>query len=585
MGEKKTGLVLEGGGMRGIYTAGVLDVFMENGITFDGVIGVSAGAIHGCSFVSGQKGRSIRYYMKYCRNWQFMSFRSLLLTGNIAGEKFCYHTLPEKLDPYDYEAFKKSPTKFYVGCSNVETGKAEYLPITDMKEQIDRMRASASLPLVSKIVKTAGLKLLDGGCTDSIPVKAFAKMGYTKDVVVLTRHKGYRKEIEGTGLTKLVYRKYPEFVKAVYKRPDVYNHTLDEIENAVTKKTYASFEPMLDYCVVKIPRLPFDKFITAKRTLTTQMKATGEVMSIGTNFEGALMKAIRSLEQHVDSLIFGDYDKLTDDELLKELEKIDDLRIYVIAEAIRRGFDYDTIFNITKIDRWFLDKIAVLVEMEKKLAEADTLDKELLQEAKRLEFPDKVIGSLTGKTEREIKELRNEYNIHAAYKMVDTCAAEFDAATPYYYSCYDGENEVKETSEKKKVMVLGSGPIRIGQGIEFDFCSVHSVWALSKEGYETIIVNNNPETVSTDFDVADKLYFEPLTAEDVEKALQVKIRIVKSDGQDFVHAILDPSSEPEPEPKEEGLPGEEYGYEGYELDEIWEDEDEYIEDDETESER
>ena len=299
-------------------------------------------------------------------------------------------------------------------------------------------------------------------------------------------------------------------------------YTLDEIENAVTKKTYASFEPMLDYCVVKMPRLPFDKFIHAKRTLTTQMKATGEVMSIGTNFEGALMKAIRSLEQHVDSLIFGDYDKLTDDELLKELEKIDDLRIYVIAEAIRRGFDYDTIFNITKIDRWFLDKIAVLVEMEKKLAKADTLDKELLQEAKRLEFPDKVIGSLTGKTEREIKELRNEYNIHAAYKMVDTCAAEFDAATPYYYSCYDGENEVKETSEKKKVMVLGSGPIRIGQGIEFDFCSVHSVWALSKEGYETIIVNNNPETVSTDFDVADKLYFEPLTAEDVESIVDLE---------------------------------------------------------------
>ena len=299
-------------------------------------------------------------------------------------------------------------------------------------------------------------------------------------------------------------------------------YTLDEIENAVTKKTYASFEPMLDYCVVKMPRLPFDKFIHAKRTLTTQMKATGEVMSIGTNFEGALMKAIRSLEQHVDSLIFGDYDKLTDDELLKELEKIDDLRIYVIAEAIRRGFDYDTIFNITKIDRWFLDKIAVLVEMEKKLAQADTLDKALLQEAKRLEFPDKVIGSLTGKTEREIKELRNEYNIHASYKMVDTCAAEFDAATPYYYSCYDGENEVEETSGKKKVMVLGSGPIRIGQGIEFDFCSVHSVWALSKEGYETIIVNNNPETVSTDFDVADKLYFEPLTAEDVESIVDLE---------------------------------------------------------------
>ena len=241
-------------------------------------------------------------------------------------------------------------------------------------------------------------------------------------------------------------------------------YTLDEIENAVTKKTYASFEPMLDYCVVKMPRLPFDKFIHAKRTLTTQMKATGEVMSIGTNFEGALMKAIRSLEQHVDSLIFGDYDKLTDEELLKELEKIDDLRIYVIAEAIRRGFDYDTIFNITKIDRWFLDKIAVLVEMEKKLKEADALDYDLLLEAKRLEFPDKVIGQLVGKTEREIKELRNEMNIHASYKIVDTCAAEFDAETPYFYSCYDGENEVEETSGKKKVMVLGSGPIRIGQG-------------------------------------------------------------------------------------------------------------------------
>ena len=300
-------------------------------------------------------------------------------------------------------------------------------------------------------------------------------------------------------------------------------YTLDEIENAVTKKTYASFEPMLDYCVVKMPRLPFDKFIHAKRTLTTQMKATGEVMSIGTNFEGALMKAIRSLEQHVDSLIFGDYDKLTDDELLKELEKIDDLRIYVIAEAIRRGFDYDTIFNITKIDRWFLDKIAVLVEMEKKLAQADTLDKALLQEAKRLEFPDKVIGSLTGKTEREIKELRNEYNIHASYKMVDTCAAEFESETPYYYSCFGNENEV-EVGEKmrKKVLVLGSGPIRIGQGIEFDYCSVHSVWAFADCGYETIIVNNNPETVSTDFDIADKLYFEPLTPEDVENIVRLE---------------------------------------------------------------
>lgn len=299
-------------------------------------------------------------------------------------------------------------------------------------------------------------------------------------------------------------------------------YTLDEIKNAVTKKTYASFEPMLDYCVVKMPRLPFDKFIHAKRTLTTQMKATGEVMSICNNFEGALMKAIRSLEQNVDSLIFGNYGEMSDEELTKELEKIDDLRIYVIAEAIRRGFDYDTIFNITKIDRWFLDKIAVLVEMEKKLKEAGELEKELLAEAKRLEFPDSVIGKLTGKTAKEIKELRNQFGIHAAYKMVDTCAAEFEASTPYYYSIFGSENEVEELSKKKKVMVLGSGPIRIGQGIEFDYCSVHSVWALRDAGYETIIVNNNPETVSTDFDVADKLYFEPLTAEDVESIVDLE---------------------------------------------------------------
>ena len=226
----KTGLVLEGGGMRGMYTDGILDVFLDQGLSFDGVIGVSAGAIHGSSFVSGQRGRNIRYYKKYIRDNRFISMRNLVRTGDIAEVQFCYHDLPEKLDLYDYDAFNRSKTEFYAVCSNVETGKAEYLPITDMKEQIDRMRASASLPLVSKIVKTAGLKLLDGGCTDSIPVKAFAKMGYTKDVVVLTRHKGYRKEIEGTGLTKLVYRKYPEFVKAVYRRPSVYNHTLDEIE-------------------------------------------------------------------------------------------------------------------------------------------------------------------------------------------------------------------------------------------------------------------------------------------------------------------------------------------------------------------
>lgn len=298
-------------------------------------------------------------------------------------------------------------------------------------------------------------------------------------------------------------------------------YTLDEIPNAITGKTYASFEPMLDYCVVKIPRLPFDKFISAKRTLTTQMKATGEVMSICNNFEGALMKAIRSLEQHVDSLMSYDFKKLSEEELTEELKIVDDMRIWRIAEAVRRGISYEEIHAVTKIDLWFIDKIAVLVEMEQALISQE-LTEDLLREAKRIEFPDNVIARLTGKKEEEIKELRHEWGITAAYKMVDTCAAEFAAATPYYYSVYGGENEAEGKSEKKKVLVLGSGPIRIGQGIEFDFCSVHCTWAFKKEGYETIIINNNPETVSTDFDIADKLYFEPLTPEDVENVVNIE---------------------------------------------------------------
>ena len=298
-------------------------------------------------------------------------------------------------------------------------------------------------------------------------------------------------------------------------------YTLDEIKNAITGKTYASFEPMLDYCVVKIPRLPFDKFITAKRTLTTQMKATGEVMSICDNFEGALMKAIRSLEQHVDCLLSYDFSHLDDDELHKQLGVVDDRRIWVIAEAIRRGISYEEIHEITKIDVWFIDKLAILVEMEQAL-KTQELTAELLKEAKRIEFPDNVIARLTGKTEEEIKQMRYANGIVAAYKMVDTCAAEFAAETPYYYSVFGSENEAAETNDRKKVLVLGSGPIRIGQGIEFDFCSVHCTWAFAKEGYETIIINNNPETVSTDFDIADKLYFEPLTPEDVENVVNIE---------------------------------------------------------------
>lgn len=298
-------------------------------------------------------------------------------------------------------------------------------------------------------------------------------------------------------------------------------YTLDEIKNAVTKKTYASFEPMLDYCVVKMPRLPFDKFISAKRTLGTQMKATGEVMSICTNFEGGLMKAIRSLEQHVDCLLSYDFSDLDEDGLKAQLAKVDDRRIWVIAEALRRGMSYETIHEITKIDFWFIDKLAIIVEMEEALKKGP-LTAELLKEAKRIEFPDNVISRLTGVAQDEVKAMRKANGIVAAYKMVDTCAAEFAAETPYYYSCFDGINEAEETHDRKKVMVLGSGPIRIGQGIEFDFCSVHSTWAFSKEGYETIIVNNNPETVSTDFDIADKLYFEPLTPEDVESIVDIE---------------------------------------------------------------
>ena len=297
-------------------------------------------------------------------------------------------------------------------------------------------------------------------------------------------------------------------------------YTLDEIKNAVTKKTYAAFEPMLDYVVVKMPRLPFDKFISAKRELGTQMKATGEVMSICNNFEGGLMKAIRSLEQHVNSLLDYDYSKLDTESLKSELQRVDDRRIWVIAEAIRKGISFEEIHKITKIDIWFISKIANIVKTENRLS-SEILDEELLKEAKRIEFPDSLIAKLSNKSEEEIKTLRHRLDIRAVYKMVDTCAGEFKAQTPYFYSCYGGSNEAKR-SYRKKVLVLGSGPIRIGQGIEFDFCSVHSTWEFKRLGYETVIINNNPETVSTDFDIADKLYFEPLNSEDVESIVDIE---------------------------------------------------------------
>ncbi len=298
-------------------------------------------------------------------------------------------------------------------------------------------------------------------------------------------------------------------------------YTLDEIPNAVTGKTTACFEPTLDYCVLKIPRLPFDKFTTASRTLGTQMKATGEVMAIGNSFEGALMKAIRSLELPVKSLRLPGLDAVYTEEIEDRLVNIDDQRLFVVAEALRRGFSPEKINKITKYDLWFLDRFKNIVDMEDAL-DHGRLDRDTLRLAKEMGFSDQWIADLSGRERGEIKALRESFGIVPAFKMVDTCAAEFEAATPYYYSCYDGENEAAATPARRKVLVLGSGPIRIGQGIEFDYCSVHSVWALKRLGCETIIINNNPETVSTDFDVADKLYFEPLTAEDVQAVVELE---------------------------------------------------------------
>ena len=292
-------------------------------------------------------------------------------------------------------------------------------------------------------------------------------------------------------------------------------YTLDEIVNAVTGSTYACFEPAIDYIVVKFPRWPFDKFVYAKRTLGTQMKATGEVMSIGTSFEQAMMKAVRSIELKLDTFNLPKLQMLSDNDIVKMLERCDDERSFVVYEALKRGVEIETIHDITKIDNWFLSKMKNLVNMERKLSKKE-LTPELYLEAKKMGFLDKTIKRLSGE---EIPEKRL-----ASYKMVDTCAAEFKAETPYFYSTFDDENEAAEfleehNSGKKKIIVFGSGPIRIGQGIEFDYCSVHCVWALKEEGYEAIIVNNNPETVSTDFDTSDRLYFDPLTPEDVDSII------------------------------------------------------------------
>jgi carbamoyl-phosphate synthase large subunit len=296
---------------------------------------------------------------------------------------------------------------------------------------------------------------------------------------------------------------------------------LDEIPNAVTGKTFASFEPAIDYCVVKIPKWPFDKFVTAKRTLGTQMKATGEVMAISRSFEAALHKAVHSLEENRESLLVPELMEKDAHELKALLENIDNERLYTIAAALYNGITIEEINSITKIDNWFLNKIKSIIEMEKTLR-SGICDKETLLSAKKKGFTDGMIARCIGITNAAVRNMRRMWNILPAFSIVDTCAAEFAAQTPYYYSDYGVENEVSPTTDRKKVLVLGAGPIRIGQGIEFDYCSVHSVWALKKAGCETIIINNNPETVSTDFDVADKLYFEPLTPEYVANIVELE---------------------------------------------------------------
>ncbi len=298
--------------------------------------------------------------------------------------------------------------------------------------------------------------------------------------------------------------------------------TLDEMLNPVTGKTYACFEPALDYVVTKIPRFPFDKFETADRRLSTQMKATGEVMAIGRNFEESLMKAIRSLEtglQHL-GLKTKDAEALTEEEIERRIRVCDDERLFIIGEALRRGYDWETIVEWSKIDKFFVWKFKKLIDFEKTIAE-NKFDKEILLKAKKLGFSDINIAHLWETNHREIFKFRKENGVMPVYKMVDTCAAEFESETPYFYGTYEDENE-SIPSNREKIIVLGSGPIRIGQGVEFDYATVHSVWAIKQLGYEAIIINNNPETVSTDFSISDKLYFEPLTEEDVMNIIELE---------------------------------------------------------------
>ncbi len=409
----------------------------------------------------------------------------------------------------EYEVMRDSQNNCITICSmenidpmGIHTGDSIVVaPVQTLSDKEYQMLRSASL----KIIRALGV---EGGCNVQFALDPDSCQYYVIEVNPrVSRSSALASKATGYPIAKVASK-------------IAIGLNLDEIRNAVTGKTYACFEPSIDYAVVKFPRWPFDKFALADRILGTQMKATGEVMAIDRTIEGALLKAVRSLEIGLMGFFIPEFSEKSDYEIEQQMINADDLRLFAVAEGLRRGMSEDHIFRLTKIDQFFLDKLKNIVNMEKQIREScGKLSPEMLQKAKKMGFGDAYIAQLTGLDEiKEVRKLRQKNEIVPVYKMVDTCAAEFEAVTPYYYSSYDGFDEV-EPSEKRKVVVLGSGPIRIGQGIEFDYCSVHSVWALRQEGVEAIIINNNPETVSTDFDTADRLYFEPLVIEDVLNVL------------------------------------------------------------------
>jgi len=375
-------------------------------------------------------------------------------------------------------------------------------PAQTLTDEEFQMLRAASIKII-RALKIAG------GCNIQFALDPFSKKYYVIEVNPrVSRSSALASKATGYPIAKVTTKIAIGF-------------NLDEIPNAVTGKTTACFEPAIDYVVLKMPRWPFDKFVFGDRKLGTQMKATGEVMAIDRSFEAAFLKSIRCLELGINGLRLPELQTLKDEELRDRLIHADDERIFIIAEAFSRGMSIDDMWGITQIDKFFLKKVKNIIDFSQRLRD-EKLDRELLLEAKKMGFADIEIASLQqqGWEEVHIHRLRQDKGVIPTYKLVDTCAAEFDAETPYFYSCYEEENEATHDPNAKKVLVIGSGPIRIGQGVEFDYCSVHCVWALQEAGIKAIIVNNNPETVSTDFDTSDRLYFEPLVFEDVMNIIE-----------------------------------------------------------------